>query len=264
MPSLFQPFSQPLLPSLRTYLVGQATATVKASSLYLATHATSVKQYCDAQIDDYAIGQKQRFRWSPPLRLLIQARFSHPIRELQGTAGFGFWNYPFHHESLALPQAVWFFYASPPSNLALDLHTPGWGWKVATLDAKQPYAPILAGLSPLFVLLMNNQTLYPRLWGMLQRLLRIQERSIPYSMTDWHIYALDWRSQTVCFSVDGQFVLRNAPAPQGPLSFVAWLDNQYAVVTPQGRLGWGLLANRGEQWLELAWLMVEEGARRPA
>jgi hypothetical protein len=37
---------------------------------------------------------------------------------------------------------------------------------------------------------------------------------------------------------------------------VAWVDNQYLVVTPQGRLGWGLLAAPGEQWLELAALTI--------
>jgi hypothetical protein len=33
---------------------------------------------------------------------------------------------------------------------------------------------------------------------------------------------------------------------------VAWIDNQYLIVTPQGRLGWGLLDAPGEQWLEIA------------
>src|SRR5436853_7051057 len=56
---------------------------------------------------------------------------------LRGTAGFGFWNYPFsvRGDVLMLPEATWFFYASPPSNMALVPHVPGWGWKAQVVHS---------------------------------------------------------------------------------------------------------------------------------
>jgi hypothetical protein len=45
-----------------------------------------------------------------------------------------------------------------------------------------------------------------------------------------------------------------------------WLDNQYMVVTPQGRLGWGLLDVPGSQWMAVDHLEIEappEGLHRP-
>jgi len=41
------------------------------------------------------------------------------------------------------------------------------------------------------------------------------------------------------------------------MCFVAWVDNQYLVLTPQGRLRWGLLETPAPQWLELAELSLE-------
>jgi hypothetical protein len=38
-----------------------------------------------------------------------------------------------------------------------------------------------------------------------------------------------------------------------------WLDNQYMVVTPWGRLGWGLLEVPDQQWMEVDWLEIEPG-----
>jgi hypothetical protein len=57
--------------------------------------------------------------------------------------------------------------------------------------------------------------------------------------------------------VDGQQVLDCATPPRGPLGLVIWLDNQFMVVTPQGRLRHGLLAKPGEQWLEIGSVVIE-------
>jgi hypothetical protein len=38
-----------------------------------------------------------------------------------------------------------------------------------------------------------------------------------------------------------------------------WLDNQYMVVTPWGRLGWGLLDVQERQWMEVERLTIEPG-----
>jgi beta-glucanase (GH16 family) len=76
-------------------------------------------------------------------------------------------------------------------------------------------------------------------------------------MTDWHTYSLEWGTERARFSVDGASVLQGAPSPQGPLGFVMWLDNQYMVVTPWGRLGWGLVDVPGRQWMEVEQLTIE-------
>jgi hypothetical protein len=78
-------------------------------------------------------------------------------------------------------------------------------------------------------------------------------------MTDWHVYTIDWGTVYAHFAVDGQPVLQDAPAPGGPLCFVMWVDNQYAVVKPWGRFGWGLLTIPGSQWIEVDWLAIERG-----
>jgi hypothetical protein len=76
-------------------------------------------------------------------------------------------------------------------------------------------------------------------------------------MTQWHTYVINWDLGHATFSIDGRPVLENAPSPRGPLGFVMWLDNQYMIVKPWGRFGWGLLEAPGRQWLEVDRLLIE-------
>jgi len=71
--------------------------------------------------------------------------------------------------------------------------------------------------------------------------------------TDWHRYRLDWREKQVAFEVDGALVFESPVSPNPPLGLVVWIDNQYAAFTPEGKIGFGVLANP-----ELAWLEVKE------
>lgn len=260
-------------PRWRRYLVGNGALETTGSALRLLTADASSRHYSDAQIDDYRVEPDHPFPWHPPLRLVLRARFSHPAGVLRGTAGFGFWNYPFlmpEGRLPTLPRAIWFFYASPPSDMKLDLHTPGSGWKVATIDALSPRALWLAPLAPLATLLMNSRRLYRALWPLIQRRLSICEATVPpgpgmereMEMTDWHIYAIEWGTREARFSVDGRVVLEHTPSPRGPLCCVVWVDNQYMVVKPWGRFGWGLLDAPGHQWVEVEWLTIERGELR--
>jgi len=242
------------------YVVGTGEVECRDAVLRLIVTDAISSQYSDAQIDDYQGLTRRRFCWQPPLRLMVRARFSHPSGVLRGTAGFGFWNDPFLMTGArlpTLPRAIWFFHASPPSNLKLDRDVPGYGWKAAAIDALTPAALAWAPVAPLVVLLMNVSPLYGRLWPPIQRALRIRETAIEAEMTRWHTYCLEWREAEASFSVDGASILKRAPSPRGPLGFVAWVDNQYMVVTPWGRLGWGLGDVPGRQWLEIDSLSIE-------
>jgi len=261
---VYEDFSAPLGRRWRHYVVGNGDLELTGSTLRLVNTDASARRYSDAQIDDYQQLPRRRFLWRPPLRLTVRARFSHPagngLAGIKGTAGFGFWNDPFLMTGArmpALPRAIWFFYASAPSNMKLDTHTPGFGWKAATLDTLRPHALLLAPLAPLAVMLMNLPTLYRVLWPVVQRSLKVKEATVNSEMTEWHTYVIEWETEQSQFAVDGSPVLEGAPSPGGPLGFVMWLDNQYMVVTPWGRLGWGLLDVPGRQWMEVDWLTIE-------
>lgn len=224
--------------------------------------------YADAQIDDYGPQPGQRWQsrrhypWRPGVRLTVQARFSHPAGVLLGTAGFGFWNAPFGDPTIpwpALPQAAWFFYGSPPNNLPLAERGPGRGWFAATLDVTTWRAKALAPLALPVLLLNQIGPLRRRLWPWVRQRLGIAFAPILHSttMTTWRTYRLDWLPQGCRFAVDGRLLLQTSHSPQGPLGFVCWLDNQYLILTPRGRFGWGTLKTAEPQWLELAQLSLE-------
>jgi hypothetical protein len=42
-----------------------------------------------------------------------------------------------------------------------------------------------------------------------------------------------------------------------------WMDNQYLIVTPWGKLRWGLTESPGPQWMEIDWFRIEPQARDP-
>jgi hypothetical protein len=257
-------FTGALDPRWRQLVVGAGRLESAASRLRLLTDGATSREYSDAQIDDYQGLPRRRFHWRPPLRLTVRARFGRPPDgELRGTAGFGFWNDPFLMTGArmpTLPRAVWFFYASPPSNMKLDLDAPGHGWKAATIDALRPVSLLLAPLAPPAVLLMNVRRLYRAMWPPIQRAINVREAVLGVDMAAWQTYRIDWGEDRARFSVNDAPLL-DAPAPRGPLGFVMWVDNQTMVVTPWGRLGWRLLDAAGRQWLEVDCLAIEPLAR---
>lgn len=245
-------------PPWRLYASGQARATPSPGGLALAVHPTPAGVYSDAQLSDY--GTAADFRWRPPLRLTVRARSAPGAPGLRGTAGFGFWNQPFMpgQRALRLPQAVWFFFSSPPSDMRLALDVPGPGWKAAALNAARwPFLALLPA-APVGVLLMRAPALYRRLWPLGQRAIGVSERLLDAALLDgWHTYTLDWGADGVRFAVDGALAHDAPGAPRGPLGFIAWVDNQCAVVTPQGRFSFGLLPLDAPQTLYLSELIIE-------
>jgi len=247
-----------------SYVLGSGTLEPTGSTLRLVNTDTTPRQITNAQIDDYQRLPRRRFHWHPPLTMAVRARFSHPADQLSGTAGFGFWNDPLMMTGRrwpTLPRAIWFFYASTPSDMKLDLHTPGHGWKAATIDAARWPSYLLALTAPIAVLLMNVRSLYRVLWPIGQRAIGVSEASMHVDMTEWHTYVLEWRAGSVRFDVDGGTVLACDTSPRGALGFVMWLDNQYLVVTPWGKLGYGWLEAPGRQWMEVDTLSIEPQGR---
>jgi hypothetical protein len=229
-------------------------------ALRLRLPAPSTAAYADAQITDFAGLPRHTFPWRPPLRMTVRAAASGPAQSLIGTAGFGFWNDPFvpnRRELPRLPRAAWFFFGGPRSNMALAQGVPGNGWKAATFDAQRA---LFYGLLPLALpgmLLMRIPALYRALWPVGQRAIGVTEAALPGDLLATpHEYALTWRRDSVTFQVDGHLVLDSPTSPRGPLGFIAWMDNQYAVVTPQGQFGWGVAAG-SEQWLVLEYIRIE-------
>ncbi len=257
-PHVVEHFTQPLGPRWKQICLGSGSLAVTDSVLRMELAPVQQGTYADAQIDDYEGLARAAFPWRPPLRMEVRARASHPAATpastnetphmLRGTAGFGFWNYPFstRGDILMLPEAIWFFYASPPSNMALVPGVPGWGWKAQVVHSMRVGA--LAAVMPTGLAVawgrLTGESRPAARW--LQRLSGAQEALLDVSLTEWHNYTLEWRRAEALFFVEGELVLRAPAPPQRPLGFVAWLDNQYAVATPRGVLRFATVATDAE------------------
>ncbi|MCY4465711.1 MAG: hypothetical protein OXE46_09265 [Chloroflexi bacterium] len=234
--------------------LGDAQVICANGEWRLALPAASGAKYHDAQISDYNTARD--FQNAPPLRLSLNARFEG---ELRGTAGFGFWNHAFvpGERRIRLPQALWFFYSSPPGNIALAKGLPGQGWKAATFNARNWRFLGLLPLAPLGCLLMRSRLMYDALWDFGQRALGVHEVLLDAALLrDYHSYSIDWRADGAIFRVNGTEVLTADSVPGARLGFVAWVDNQYAIVSPQGRFGHGTLAVPQRQSLHIRDLRI--------
>ncbi len=210
-----------------------------------------------AQLDDYMELRRGKFPWQPPTRMELRARVSE--QEYPGTWGFGYWNDPFSasfnlggmaRRTPTLPQAAWFFYASPPNYLSLRDDLPAQGLLAATFQSPK-YSRLLLPFGALAVpgLALNATR------KLLRRVARVfikqDTARVDIDVTDWHTYTLEWNAGQVKFEVDGGVVLTTLVAPRGPLGFVLWIDNQYAAFTPEGNLSFGTLSNPQPAWMEI-------------
>jgi hypothetical protein len=265
---IFDDFDQALDQRWTQTCIGSGSLSTTASALRMMLQPVRQGEYVDAQIDDYGTLARAAFPWTPPLRLEVKARASLPAASLnsnqasddilRGTAGFGLWNYPFsvRGDVLMLPEAIWFFYASPPSNMALVPGIPGWGWKAQVVHSMRPGA-LLAALPTALATgwgLLSGQTTPAARW--LQRLSGTHEALLDVEMTGWHTYTLEWQAAEVLFRVDGKRILSVPQPPTRPLGFVAWLDNQYAIATPRGVLRFGTVST-DQEWFELDSVRIE-------
>ena len=156
-----------------------------------------------------------------------------------------------------LPEAVWFFYASPPSNMALVPGIPGWGWKaqvVHTMNLRSLVATVPLA-STIALGHLTGKTRAAARW--MQKVSGAYEALLDVEMHEWHSYMLEWKFSEALFWVDDALVLRSPHSPTRPLGFVAWLDNQYAIATPRGVLRFGTVASSPE-WLELESVQIDQ------
>ncbi|MFQ5406866.1 MAG: hypothetical protein ACE5FI_00395 [Anaerolineales bacterium] len=246
--------------ALHPFLVGDGALEESSSGVRLRIPPTGGRKYADAQLDDYHGLRRGAFPWRPPLQLSVRARTSCDVRDIGGTAGFGFWNDPFTLTGgtvLAAPRAVWFFGAAPPNDMVLVTDVPGRGWKAAVLDGGRLPSVVLAPAAAAAIALTKIPGLGAPIMRVARRAVNAAEALLDASMDDWHTYALEWHAAGTRFFVDGRKVLESNVSPRGPLGFVAWIDNQYAIVSESGIFKFGLVECAQARWLELDDLRVE-------
>jgi len=214
-------------------------------------------RYRLAQLDDYQGLPRRSHPRHAPLHLSLRARAS--AAEIPGTWGFGLWNDPFGtslgfgggQRLPALPNAAWFFFASPENHLSLRDDLPANGGMAAAFRSAALPTPLLA-LGALGLPLLVIKPISRLLRRLGRRFVRQDTARLEINPAEWHAYELAWEPERTTFRLDGRSVLESKISPHGPLGLVMWVDNQYAAWHPDGRLRWGTLANREPAWLEVA------------
>jgi hypothetical protein len=228
-----------------------ATVTPISKGYRLRIPVSTQNQYHLAQTDDYAHLPRHKFCASPPSTFSLQARASS--ESIPGTWGFGLWNDPFglslgfggNPFSLpALPNAIWFFHASPKNHLSFHNNKPAQGFLGQTFSSPR-FHPLLLPIGLLFPFSKTKAR------QLLSRIIAEDSATINIDVTQWHRYRFEWSPSRSTFWVDDALLLDTAVSPQPPLGLVIWIDNQYAAFTPNGELKWGLENNLSEAWLEI-------------
>ncbi len=210
-----------------------------------------------SQLDNYAGLDRREFPHHTPFHLGFCLRASES--SLSGTWGVGLWNDPFGFglpgkgggmRLPTLPQAAWFFFASPENHLALREDLPGHGWLAMAFRSRQVPAWQFGLAAPTFPLLAYRSAarLLRRLAG---RFIRSDSVELALDPTDWHHYSLDWMEDRVRYWVDHKLVLESSTTPAGCLGLVIWIDNQKMSFPPDGRLRYGTLATPQPAWIEI-------------
>lgn len=212
----------------------------------------------DAEIDDHRTAPRWNLHWTPPLTLTVRARFSHPTGELRGTAGFGFWNDPFDWSGNveAPPNAIWFFYASPESDMAFVRDMQGHGWRAAFLNGGKADRVTMAVGNALFKIPAMSKLIFS---AAEKRMDAAEFLLDDVKMTEWHEYKIDWRAEEAIFTVDAVQVFRAKNPPNVPLGFVAWVDNNATTMGPGKDFAFDRIAVPEREWMELAYVKIERG-----
>ena len=213
-------------------------------------------KYRLAQLDDYHGLARNSYPWSAPMRINLSAKASS--QTIPGTWGFGLWNDPFGLAVIqgtrarlpTLPNAAWFFFASDMNYLSFQNDLPASGQLAATFSSpgRLPIN-LLIGL-PIFSLVFVP-AIARRLRRWLGNYVKQDSATFDFDPTEWHSYEIEWRLESVTFRVDGLVIKQTKIVPRENLGLVIWVDNQYARWLPNGRFGYGTLANTDAAWLKI-------------
>jgi hypothetical protein len=215
------------------------------------------RQYRLAQLDDYTGLSRNQFSWYPSLRLSLSARVSSPT--ISGTWGFGLWNDPFSfslgfgggtRRFPALPNATWFFFASPHNYLSFKDDKPAWGFLAQTFHSPE-YLSFFLALSSIFLPLLVFPRIAKKLRNLLGKIIKEDSYLLSTDPTQWHTYTLESGLARVTFRIDDLTVAETEIGVRGHLGLVIWIDNQFLAFRPDGKLSYGLLENTEPAWLEI-------------
>lgn len=225
----------------------------------LSLPAGPAGQYRLAQLDDYTNKARSQFPLHPPAHLRLSARTSST--SIPGTWGMGMWNNPFGlslgfseggFRLPTLPNALWFFHASPENYLSfksIDATAPEREVATNGFLAQVFHSPRFhPSLIPTALAFPFSRKTARRLLG---RIIHEDGIRLHIDPTHWHSYQLEWREEGVSLGVDGEILLESSISPRPPLGLVIWIDNQYAAFTPEGQIGFGVLENPEPAWLEI-------------
>ncbi len=244
-------------PSWVRFAIGHAEIERAPGIARLVVEGAAANELSDAELDDHRTAPRWNLHWTPPLTMTVRARFSHPAGELFGTAGFGFWNDPFDWVGNieSPPNALWFFYASPHSEMAFVRGVSGSGWKAASLNGGRADRVTMAVGNFLFRLPGMSKLIF----AAAEKRLSSAEQVLSVEMTEWHEYSLEWNMSEAIFRVDGHQELRASSPPRLPLGFVAWVDNNATTMGPGKEFEFKRIPIPQRQWMELAYVKIEKG-----
>ncbi len=214
--------------------------------------------YRFAQLDDYSQLPRQKFPHQT-LSLSLRARVSSSA--IPGTWGFGLWNDPFGlslgfggspFRLPALPNAVWFFGASEHNYLSFS-DKPANGFLAQSFRAPK-FHPLLISAGLTLPISRRKARQF------LGRVIAEDSSALSVDVTQWHAYRLEWSPRRSAFWVDDVPVFESPVSPNPPLGIVIWIDNQFAAFTPEGKIGFGVLAGKAE-WLEIENLEIKNAAQ---
>ncbi|MBI5305035.1 MAG: hypothetical protein HY868_23085 [Chloroflexi bacterium] len=250
-------FEKGALPYWVRFCIGLGDLEYAPGVMRFVLNGAEDDKLSDAELDDHRTAPRHKLPWQPPLRMTVRARFSHHAGELLGTAGFGFWNDPFDWVGNVdtPPNALWFFYASPQSDMSFVPNVRGHGWKAAMLNG---------GKADKLTMALGNFVF--RLPGMSKLVFHLAQLRVgahetlldDVSLTEWHAYRLDWLAHEARFFVDEVEVARAPNPPRMALGFVAWIDNNYTAMGPGRDFFFGRMAMQQRQWMELSRVRIEK------
>jgi hypothetical protein len=243
---------------------GACTYRTKLNQWCLKIPPNLSSKYRFAQLDDYSGLRRRDFRWNPPTTLSLRVRVSDA--NIPGTWGFGFWNDPFSfalglggmaQAFPVLPNAAWFFFASPENHLTFRNAKPSNGFLAASFQSPRKSPILIIPELALFPFLVVHSWA-KRIREKLSRVISEESIQLRVDVTQWNYYRLNWKTDRVEFFINTDPVLVSPISPTGPLGLVIWIDNQFASFKPSGEIRTGLLKSSTPAWMEIEELEVRD------